>query len=290
MYGIDNKLVKVLVDHTSSVEGPSLAKMLLPKHDVPLNQQYSATETRTNDHGLSPQSHTTRGSNFEKQLTTLFTSKKLTDDLGNFRPGEKLPPPPIDTTLNKKNITTQTNSQKINNNKDESLSLQDPEYAFTDEPNDISRTGFYESTNYDQRPGTFFYPPTATINTPETDNRAGEIIQQRGVISLPPSAPPLKTNQQQQDSLDNAESFIDGEEENADTGPTLRPGSQENLETRNQKNSNPNDSTEKLANKQEQTQQFKQQQQQQPQLKNKALLLGKTKTNYPANTKQGEFE
>ena len=179
------------------------------------------------------------------------------------------------------------------------MSLQDPEYAFTDEPNDISRTGFYESTNYDQRPGTFFYPPTATINTPETDNRAGEIIQQRGVISLPPSAPPLKTNQQQQDSLDNAESFIDGEEENADTGPTLRPGSQENLETRNQKKSNPNDSTEKLANKQEQTQQFKQQeqtqqfkqqQQQQQQLKNKALLLGKTKTNYPANTKQGEFE
>ena len=114
MYGINNELVKVLVDNTSSVEGPSLAKMLLPKHNVPLSQQYSATEIRTNEHGLSPQTHTIRSSTFEKQLTTLFSANNLTDDLGNFRPGEKLPPPPGD--LNKRNQTTSNNNNNTNNN------------------------------------------------------------------------------------------------------------------------------------------------------------------------------
>ena len=231
--------------------------MLLPKHDVPLSPQHTVTEISTNRHNvnvLSPQSHATSQTQtgFEKQLTTLFSSRNLTDNLGNFRPGENLPPPAgVNTINNKKQITL--NSKNTTENDDSSLSTQDQEYAFTDEPNDLSRTGFYESTNYNQRPGTFFYSPTSEY-TPEADTADGK-IQQRGVISTPIFPQQQQQQQQQQqslknnnnqlimkDSLDNAESFIDGEQDSdyTETSFASRPGSQENAEVRRQKTTNPN--------------------------------------------------
>ena len=223
-----------------SVEGPSLGNMLAPKYDIPSPAQDTATIKSSNRLSPQYQEQQVPTNYFVQQMTSYFQQHNLTDSAGNFRPGSEHHLPSYKNFLSPQSDQHVETLTTHNNDPTESSSPQDNDYvtAFTNEEDDLTRTGFMESNNDDidnQRPGTeqssYTGPGNYWYRYATVPSSSGTF--ERGVIASPQA--PFNNLQSAQSSI-NTPSFTEtasliDEHSTENFEPGTRPGYTENQES-----------------------------------------------------------